>query len=81
MRTIDDVLLRVLSVDLPIASINEQLPTDTIGSIRGLSGIRSLVLLDRVPLNNPFFGFLHSSEVPVETIDRVELERGSGLTT
>lgn len=79
-RTIDDVLRRVPSVDLPIASTNEQHPTDTIVSMRGLSGIRSLVLLDGVPLNDPFFGFLQWSEVPVETVDRVEVVRGAGST-
>ena len=77
-RTIDDVLRRIPSVDLPIASTNEQHPTDTIVSMRGLSGVRSLVLLDGVPLNDPFFGYVQWSEVPVETIDRVEVVRGGG---
>jgi outer membrane receptor protein involved in Fe transport len=77
-RTIDDVLRRVPSVDLPIASTNEQHPTDTIVSIRGLSGIRSLVLLDGVPINDPFFGYVQWSEVPVETVDRIEVVRGGG---
>ncbi|USI72536.1 TonB-dependent receptor [Sphingomonas morindae] len=77
-RTIDDVLRRVPSVDLPIASTNEQHPTDTIVSMRGLSGIRSLVLLDGVPINDPFFGYVQWSEVPVETVDRIEVVRGGG---
>lgn len=79
-RTIDDVLRRVPSVDLPIASTNDQHPTDTIVSMRGLSGIRSLVLLDGVPLNDSFFGYVQWSEVPVDTIDRVEVVRGGGAT-
>jgi outer membrane receptor protein involved in Fe transport len=76
--TIDDVLRRVPSVDLPIASTNEQHPTDTIVSMRGLSGIRSLVLLDGVPTNDPFFGYVQWSEVPLETVDRIEVVRGGG---
>ena len=79
-RTIDDVLRRLPSVDLPIASTNEQHPTNTIVSMRGLSGIRSLVLLDGVPINDPFFGYVQWSEVPVETVDRVEVVRGGGAT-
>ena len=79
-RTIDDVLRRVPSVDLPIASTNEQHPTDTIVSMRGLSGISALVLLDGVPLNDPFFGYVQWSEVPLETVDRVEVVRGGGAT-
>lgn len=77
-RTIDDVLRRVPSIDLPIAGTNEQHPTNTIVSMRGLSGIRSLVLLDGVPINDPFFGYVQWSEVPLETIDRVEVVRGGG---
>ena len=79
-RTIDDVLRRVPSVDLPIAGTNEQHPTDTIVSMRGLSGIRALVLLDGVPINDPFFGYVQWSEVPLETVDRVEVVRGGGAT-
>ncbi|UAJ08980.1 TonB-dependent receptor [Glacieibacterium megasporae] len=79
-RTIDDVLRRIPSVDLPIASTNEQHPTNTIVSMRGLSGIRSLVLLDGMPLNDAFFGYVQWSEVPLETIDRVEVVRGGGAT-
>lgn len=77
-RTIDDILRRVPSIDLPVASTNEQHPTNTIVSMRGLSGIRSLVLLDGVPLNDPFFGYVQWSEVPLATIDRVEVVRGGG---
>jgi outer membrane receptor protein involved in Fe transport len=77
-RTIDDVLRRVPSVDLPIASTDEQHPTNTIVSMRGLSGIRSLVLLDGIPINDPFFGYVQWSEVPIATIDRLEVVRGGG---
>ncbi|WP_174297684.1 TonB-dependent receptor [Sphingomonas bacterium] len=79
-RTIDDVLRRVPSVDLPVASTNEQHPTDTIVSMRGLSGISALVLLDGVPLNDAFFGYVQWSEVPLATVDRVEVVRGGGAT-
>ena len=79
-RTIDDVLRRVAGVDLPIASTNEQHPTDTIVSMRGLSGVRALVLLDGLPINDPFFGYVQWSEVPLETVDRVEVVRGGGST-
>lgn len=77
-RTIDDVLRRAPSVDLPIAGTNEQHPTNTIVSMRGLSGLRALVLLDGVPINDPFFGYVQWSEVPLGTIDRVEMVRGGG---
>lgn len=77
-RTIDDVLRRVASVDLPIAGTNEQHPTNTIVSMRGLSGIRTLVLLDGMPLNDPFFGYVQWSEVPLQSVARIEIARGGG---
>lgn len=52
-------------------------------SLRGLGGSaasRTLVLVDGVPLNDPYFGWVRWSQVPVEAIDRVEVVRGGGST-
>src|SRR5689334_4776769 len=79
-KTLDDVLRREPSVDLPLASSYQVHPTALNVSMRGLGGIRALVLLDGVPLNDPFFGYIQWSEVPLETVDRVEIVRGGGAT-
>uniref|UniRef100_UPI0035CA67B5 TonB-dependent receptor n=1 Tax=uncultured Sphingomonas sp. TaxID=158754 RepID=UPI0035CA67B5 len=79
-KTLDDVLRRLPSVDLPIASSYQVHPTALNISMRGLGGIRALVLLDGVPLNDPFFGYIQWSQVPLETVDRVEVVRGGGAT-
>jgi len=58
-------------------------PTAQGVSLRGLgpSGAsRSLVLLDGVPLNDPFGGWVAWSLVPRETLARAELVRGGGAT-
>ncbi len=58
-------------------------PTAQGVSLRGLgpSGAsRSLVLLDGVPLNDPFGGWVAWSKVPRETLTAVELVRGGGAT-
>ena len=58
-------------------------PTAQGVSLRGLgpSGAsRSLVLLDGVPLNDPFGGWIAWSKVPRETLAAVELVRGGGAT-
>jgi len=58
-------------------------PTAQGVSLRGLgpSGAsRSLVLLDGVPLNDPFGGWVAWSKVPREPLARVELLRGGGAT-
>lgn len=46
--------------------------------MRGLGGIRALVLLDGVPMNDPFFGYLQWSRVPLELVKQVEIVRGGG---
>lgn len=79
-KTLDDVLRRVPSVDLPLASSYQIHPTALSVSMRGLGGIRALVLLDGVPLNDPFFGYIQWSEIPLETVARVEIVRGGGAT-
>ena len=58
-------------------------PTTQGVSLRGLgpSGAsRSLVLLDGVPLNDPFGGWVAWSKVPRESLARAELLRGGGAT-
>jgi outer membrane receptor protein involved in Fe transport len=59
-------------------------PTAQGVSLRGLgpSGAsRSLVLLDGVPLNDPFGGWVAWSKVPRESLTRVEIAPGAGATT
>ncbi len=58
-------------------------PTAQGVSLRGLgpSGAsRSLLLLDGVPLNDPFGGWVAWTKLPRESLDRVELVRGGGAT-
>jgi outer membrane receptor protein involved in Fe transport len=79
-KTLDDVLRRVPSVEVPIASSYQLHPTALNVSMRGLGGIRALVMLDGVPLNDPFFGYIQWSQVPIESVDRIEVVRGGGAT-
>jgi outer membrane receptor protein involved in Fe transport len=79
-KTLDDIVRRIPSVELPIAASYQLHPTANSISMRGLGGIRALVLLDDVPLNDPFFGYIQWSQVPIETVDRVEVVRGGGAT-
>ena len=58
-------------------------PTAQGVSLRGLgpSGAsRALVLLDGVPVNDPFGGWVSWSKLPAASLDRVELVRGGGST-
>jgi outer membrane receptor protein involved in Fe transport len=77
-KSLDDVLRRTPSVDLPVAASYQLHPTALNVSMRGLAGIRALVLLDGAPLNDAFFGYVQWNRVPLETVERVEIVRGGG---
>jgi outer membrane receptor protein involved in Fe transport len=82
--TLDDALRRVpgLSLFRRTSSLVAH-PTTQGVSLRGLgaSGAsRTLVLLDGVPLNDPFGGWIPWSKVPLESLERVEVVRGPSAT-
>ena len=79
-QTLDEVLRDVPSVQLPEASVEQVHPTSDLVSMRGLSGNRALVLLDGVPINDPFFGFIEWALVPLDSVERVEVIRGGDST-
>ncbi len=77
-QSLDDVLRHVPGVNLPIQSGIEAHPTADNVSMRGLGGIHALVLLDGVPLNDPFFGYVQWGRIPMESVDHIEVVRGGG---
>jgi outer membrane cobalamin receptor len=77
-QSLDDVLRTIPSVDLPLTASYQVHPTANSVSMRGLGGIRALVLLDGVPVNDPFFGYIQWNRVPMENVERVEVVRGGG---
>src|SRR5499427_9993754 len=74
---IDDVLrqLPTFSLFTRSSSISSN-PTSQGVSLRGIgpSGVsRTLVLLDGVPFNDPFGGWVYWTRVPMESVDRIEI--------
>lgn len=58
-----------------------QRPERSAGAFRGLGGTsasRALVLLDGIPVNDPFNGQVRWSRIPLSLVDRVEVVRGGG---
>jgi len=78
VNSVDDLLRTVPGIQLPIGSTLVQHPTSEAISMRGLGGTRTLVLLDGIPLNDPFFGYVQWNRVPKENIERIEVARGGG---
>ncbi len=84
-RTLQDVLQEVpgLNFRFPFqASVAH--PSWQAVTMRGLGGTaasRTLVLVDGVPLNDPYFGWVRWSQVPVEVIERIEIVRGGATVS
>jgi outer membrane cobalamin receptor len=77
----DDVLRQIPSFSLfrRSSSIGAH-PTTQGVSLRGIgpSGVsRTLVMIDDVPFNDPFGGWVYWTRVPIETLDRIEIVEGS----
>jgi len=77
----DDVLRQIPTFSLfrRSSSISAH-PTTQGVSLRGIgpSGVsRTLVLIDNVPFNDPFGGWVYWTRVPLETLDRIEIVEGS----
>jgi outer membrane receptor protein involved in Fe transport len=82
-HALDDVLRTVPSIDLGRVSSYAQHPKSNNPSMRGLlSGVipHMLVLVDGVPINDAFSGFVQWSRVPEDLVKQVEVVRGGGST-
>ncbi|MBI2882994.1 MAG: TonB-dependent receptor [Candidatus Methylomirabilis oxyfera] len=81
-RSVDDLLRQIPGFSLFRRSSSLVTHPTTQGvSLRGIgpSGVsRTLVLLDGIPLNDPFGGWVYWSKVPLESIERIEVARGGG---
>lgn len=83
-QSLDDVLRTVPGINLPLTASYQNHPTANFVSMRGLGGghhiVRALVLLDGIPINDPFFGYVQWNRVPMDNIERVEIVRGAGAS-
>lgn len=82
-QELDDVLKTVPGIDLLGYASDTQHPTSDSFGMRGLGGgaqgiSRGLVMVDGVPINDPFFGYIQWNRIPLDDIDRVEIIRGGG---
>ncbi len=76
-RTTDDLLREMPGVELPRVS-GGVAGAEQILSIRGTDEGRSLVLVDGVPLNDPWGEWIDWARVPRSLVDHVEVVEGGG---
>jgi outer membrane receptor protein involved in Fe transport len=81
-RTVDDVLRQIPGFSLTRASSSLVASVGTapavLRGIGGSSSSRTLVLLDGVPMNDPYGGYVYWTRVPKDSVSRVEVVRGAG---
>ena len=77
---LDDILRNLPGITLTNIGPNVGHPTAYNEAMRGLptTETRMLVMVDGVPLNDPFFGYIQWNRVPLDNIDHVEVVRGGG---
>ncbi|MGH7396256.1 MAG: TonB-dependent receptor plug domain-containing protein, partial [Candidatus Rokuibacteriota bacterium] len=83
-QSLDDVLRQVPGFSLFRRSSSlVSHPTTQGVSLRGIgpSGAsRALVLLDGIPINDPFGGWVYWNRVPLQSVEQVEVVRGGGAS-
>ena len=80
-RTTDDVLRSIAAVGAPRAGSSLQHPTAQSVSMRGVGNGRTLVLLDGIPVNDAFGGWIQWNRMPLSALQRSEVVRGGAANT
>ena len=76
--TLDQLLRNISSVNLSGAPYYVSDPTGTSLKMRGLANAKVLMMLDGIPIQDPFYSTIQWFKVPLASIDRVEVVRGGG---
>ncbi len=77
---LDDILRNIPGMVLNGIGPDAGHPTAYNESMRGLptTETRMLVMVDGVPVNDPFFGYIQWNRIPLNDIEQVEVVRGGG---
>jgi iron complex outermembrane receptor protein len=75
-RSLDQLLRNIPGVNMPGAPYYTTDPTGHQTRIRGVTNSTVLVLLDGVPIHDPFYNTTQWYKVPLSSIQRVEVVRG-----
>ena len=77
--TLDQMLTQQMGVFIPNIPQNQADPTGQVVSMRGSAGgEKVLVMVDGVPMNDGYFRTVDFSQIPKDTIDKIEIIRGGG---
>jgi len=77
---VDDLLRTVPGVHMNLAGSASSLTQGQRISMHGLGGTRALVLLDGIPLHDPYYGTVQWQKVPMDSLRQIEVVRGGGTS-
>lgn len=80
VRSVDDLLRSVPGVTPAIVSSSGSTPNNQRFSMHGLGGTRALVLLDGIPLHDPYSGIVQWQNVPLQSLRQIEVVRGGNAS-
>ncbi|HLN24049.1 MAG TPA: TonB-dependent receptor plug domain-containing protein, partial [Patescibacteria group bacterium] len=82
-ETLDQILNKIPGVVTPMVPSNEIHPTGKMIQMRGFGGSdeRVLVMVDGIPINDPYYRYVNWDKVPKDSVERIEVIRGGGATT
>jgi iron complex outermembrane receptor protein len=80
-QTLDQVLRDIPGLNLPGAPFFVSDPTGHQTRLRGVTNSKVLVLVDGIPVHDPFYSTTQWFKVPLSTIERVEVLRGGASST
>jgi outer membrane receptor protein involved in Fe transport len=81
---VDQLVNRIPGVWLPNIPTGQLHPTAQPVNIRGFgtsTTINTLVMVDGVPINDPYFRTINWSTIPKNSVERIEVIRGGGATS
>ncbi|MEO8382421.1 MAG: TonB-dependent receptor [Acidobacteriota bacterium] len=77
---VDDMLRTVPGVHMPLSGSASSLTSGQRISMRGLGGTRALVLVDGLPIHDPYQGTIQWQKVPLDNLRQVEVVRGGNAS-
>jgi len=77
---VDDVLRTIPGVHMPLSGSASSLTSGQRISMRGLGGTRALVLVDGLPIHDPYQGTIQWQKVPFDSLRQVEVVRGGNAS-
>jgi len=82
--SVQQIINKIPGVFAPEQAAGQIHPTGQVFSMRGFgttTNINTLVMVDGIPINDPYFRTLDWEQVPKDSIERIEVIRGGGATS